>query len=90
MMNKISTTDCHSRNYHFHHHDDDHIQHCVKTARTQNYSGPHFPAFGLNTKRYSVSFRIQFECRTKGTRITPNTDTFYAVHATFSFSGSAS
>ena len=24
----------------------------------RNYSGPHFPAFGLNTDRYSLSFRI--------------------------------
>ena len=24
---------------------------------------PHFPAFGLNTERYSVSLRIQSECR---------------------------
>ena len=31
------------------------IYHCVK-------SGPHFPAFGLNTERYSVSLRIQSEC----------------------------
>ena len=36
--------------------------HCVKSVRIQTYSGPHFPAFGLNR-----------------TRITPNTDTFYAV-----------
>ena len=25
-------------------------------------SGPHFPAFGLNTERYVVSFQIQSEC----------------------------
>ena len=25
-------------------------------------SGPYFPVFGLNTKRYSVSLRIQSEC----------------------------
>ena len=24
---------------------------------------PHFPAFGLNTERYGVSFRIQSECK---------------------------
>ena len=39
----------------------------------------HFPAFGLNTERYGVSFRIQFECGKIRTRITLNTDTFYAV-----------
>ena len=30
-------------------------------------------------ERYSVSLRIQSECGKTGTRITPNTDTFYAV-----------
>ena len=39
----------------------------------------HFPAFGLNTDRYSVSLRIQFECGKIRTRITPTMDTFYAV-----------
>ena len=43
--------------------------HCVKSVLIRSFSGPYFPAFGLNTKRYSV-------CRT---RKTPNTDTFYAV-----------
>ena len=32
-----------------------------------------------NQKRYFVSLRIQYECRKIRTRITPNTDTFYAV-----------
>ena len=36
---------------------------CVKSMRIRNYSGPHFPAFGLNTERYGVSLRIQSECR---------------------------
>ena len=27
---------------------------CVKSVRIGSYSGPHFPAFGLNTERYSV------------------------------------
>ena len=36
--------------------------HCVKCVRTRSYSGPYFPAFGLNTERYSVSLRIQSEC----------------------------
>ena len=56
-----------------------HSDHCVKSVRIWSYSGPHFPAFGLNTERYSVSLRIQFECGKKLTRITPNTDTLYAV-----------
>ena len=29
--------------------------HCLKSVRIWNYSGPHFPAFGLNTERYAVS-----------------------------------
>ena len=43
------------------------------------YSSPHFPAFGLNTKRYEVSLRIQSVCGRIQTRITPNKDIFYAV-----------
>ena len=53
--------------------------HCVKSVRIRSYSGPHFPAFGLNTERYGVSLRIQSECGKMRTRITPNTDTVYAV-----------
>ena len=34
---------------------------------------------GLNTERYSVSLRIHSKCEKMQTRITPNTDTFYAV-----------
>ena len=36
--------------------------HCVKSVRIQSYSGPHFPAFELNTERYSVSLHIQPKC----------------------------
>ena len=54
--------------------------HCVKSVRIRSYSGPYFPAFGLNTERYSASLRIQSECGKIWTRITPNTDTFYAVN----------
>ena len=55
------------------------IIHCVKSVRIRSYSGPHFPAFGLSTERYSVSLRVQSECGKMGTRISPNTDTFYPV-----------
>ena len=48
---------------------------------------PYFRAFGLNTERYGVSLRIQSECRKMlgkmQTRITPNTDSFYAVSNAF-------
>ena len=49
---------------------DDAFFHCVKSIRIWSYSGPHFPAFGLNTERYGVSRRA---------RITPNTCTIHAV-----------
>ena len=52
---------------------------CVKSVRIRSYSSPYFPAFGLNTKRYSVSLRIQSECGEIRTRLTPNTNTFYKV-----------
>ena len=55
------------------------VTHCVKSARIRNYSGPYFPAFGLNTERYGVSLCIQSACEKIQPRITPNTDTFHAV-----------
>ena len=55
------------------------LMHCIKSVRFRSYSCPHFPAFGLNTERYSLSLRIQSECGKMWARITPNTDTFYAV-----------
>ena len=55
------------------------LVHCVESVRIRSYSGPYFPAFGLNTERYCASLRIQSECGKIQTRITPNTDTFYAV-----------
>ena len=27
------------------------VVHCLKSVRIQSYSGPHFPAFGLNTNQ---------------------------------------
>ena len=50
--------------------------HCLKNVRIRSYSGPHFPAFGLNMGK---SLCIQSECWKMWTRTTPNTDTFYAV-----------
>ena len=51
----------------------------MNSVRIQNYSGPHFPTFGLNTERYAVFLRIQSECRKMKTRISPNTNTFCTV-----------
>ena len=44
-----------------------------------SYSGPYFPALGLNTAGYSVSSGIQSECGKKRVRISLDTDTFCAV-----------
>ena len=53
--------------------------HCVKRVRVQSFSGPYFPAFGLNTERYSISLGIQSEFVKIWTGKTPSTDTFHAV-----------
>ena len=46
--------------------------------RIRSFSGPYFPAFGLNTEIYEVNLHIQFECRKIRTRKTPTRDTFHA------------
>ena len=56
-------------------------KHCKKSVRIRSFSGPCFPAFELNTERYSVSLRIQSECGKIRTRKTPNTDTLHAAKA---------
>ena len=53
--------------------------HCVKRVRIRSFSGPYFPAFGLDTERYSVSLRSQSEYGKMQTRKTPSMDTFHAV-----------
>ena len=52
---------------------------CVNSVRIRSYSGPHFPAFWLNTERFGVPLRVQSEYGKMRNRITPNTDIFYAV-----------
>ena len=54
-------------------------QRCIKNVPIRSYSGPYFPTFGLSTKRYEVFLRIQFKYGKIRTKITPNTNTFYAV-----------
>ena len=53
--------------------------HCVESVCIRSYSGPYFLTFGLNTERYFVFCCIQSKCRKIQTRITPNTETFYAA-----------
>ena len=59
---------------------DDHwevlIQHCIKSARIRCFSGPHFPAFGLNTEICSVNPHIQSKCGKMWNRKNPNKDNF--------------
>ena len=47
--------------------------HYVKIVGIRSFSGPYFPAFGLNTERYSLSLRIQSKCGKIRTTKTPNT-----------------
>ena len=52
---------------------------CVKRVCIRSFSGPYFPAFGLNTESSEVSLRIQSECEKMRPGETPKTDTFDAV-----------
>ena len=52
----------------------------IKSVRIRSYSGPYFPAFGLNMERYGVSLHIKSKCGKLRIRITPNTDTFHVVN----------
>ena len=52
--------------------------HYLKSVRIWSYSGPHFPAFVLNTETESLG--IQSKCEKIGIRITPNRDTFHAMY----------
>ena len=56
--------------------------HYVKNVHIRSFFGSYFPTFGLNTKRYGVSFRIQSECGKIRTRKTPNTNTLHTVLTT--------
>ena len=55
------------------------LSHCVKSVRTRSFSGPYFPAFGLNTKKTPYSLCFQSKCRKMQTRKIPNMGTFHAV-----------
>ena len=52
--------------------------HCVKSVPIQSFSGPYFPAFGLNTEIY------EYNVGKYGpeTRKTQNTDTFHTARKT--------
>ena len=56
-INRIFPTESFKKNF------SNHLRnlHCVKSFRIRSFSGPYFPIFGLNTKIYGVSLRIQSE-----------------------------
>ena len=65
--------------------------HCVKRARIQSYSGPHFPAFEMNTERYEILRTshlsvINPNAGKFGPEITPYLETFHAVLSLLSIS----
>ena len=51
-------------------------RHCVKSFYIRNFSGPYFPAFGLNTPYLSVLIRMQENMDQKNSEC----GHFYAVH----------
>ena len=58
--------------------------HCLKGVRIWSYSGPHFSSFSRFRTEYReilslYSVRMRENAGKIRTRITPNTDTFYAV-----------
>ena len=56
-----------------------HKVYCEKSVQIGSFSGSYFPAFGLNTERYSLCLYIYCKCGKIRTRKTPNTDTFHVV-----------
>ena len=53
--------------------------HCIKSVRILSFSGPYFPAFGLNTEIYGVNLRVQSKCGKMRVRKTRNMGTFHKV-----------
>ena len=49
------------------------------------FSGPYFPAVGLNTEIFSVNLRIQSNCRKYGPEITINWGTCQAMFLSYIF-----
>ena len=48
----------------------------LKPVRIRGYSGPYFPAFGLNTERYSYLCLLSSNAGKYGPEETPYLDTF--------------
>ena len=52
------------------------IINCMKSVRVWSFSGPYFPTFGMNRKKYGVSLSIQSKCGKIRIR---KQDTFHTV-----------
>ena len=52
--------------------------HCVKRVQIRRFFGPYFPAFGLNTEKYSVSV-FSPNVGKYGQEKTPYLDSFHTV-----------
>ena len=63
----------------------DYVFHCVKNVRRRRYSGPYFPAFGLNNRDIRSILPYSVRMRENVDQLTPNTDTFDAMLSTKQF-----
>ena len=59
--------------------------HCVKSVRIRIFSGPYFPAFGLNGEIRSISPHSAQMRESTDQKKTPYLDTFHAVESCLEF-----
>ena len=50
------------------------MKHCVKSVLIQSYSGPHFPAFGLNISEYTLNISELLSSSPYSVQMRENTD----------------
>ena len=73
MGNKTPTMDYYLRNVEMRDTTNFMLTYCVKSVHIGRYSGPHFPRI------FPYAVRMRENAGKNQTRISPNTDTFYAV-----------
>ena len=56
----------------------------MRSAGIRSFSGPYFPSFGLNTKRYGVSLRKRYGVSPYAVRMRENTEQKNSEHGHFS------
>ena len=61
IRNSVFHHNCYGISTHFYHKQ----HHCVKSVNIRSYSGPYFPAFGLNTERYGILVLLSPDARSK-------------------------